>query len=70
MKLNEQQSYYEPPEHATSALEINDVALGVAGLSAFNSEKKFKIRIKSKKTAKVVDINLNFDFEYSKIITK
>ena len=70
LKLNEQQSYYEPPEDASSAFEVKDVALGVAENSAFNSDKKFKIRIKSKKTGKMVDINLNFDFEYSKIITK
>jgi hypothetical protein len=47
-------------DEAETATELLPIALGdVEGESVFS--KKFKIRIKSKKTGKVIDINMNFD---------
>ena len=62
--------YVETEDLLDSAFDLKDFSLGTAEETIFRPDRKFKIRIKSKKTGKKVDFNVRFRHENKKIITK
>ena len=53
-----QQSYINTEDESESAKNITNVKLGIADDTIWN--KKFKIRLRSKATGKLVDFNIDF----------
>ena len=53
-----------------SAFELSSVELGDSAESIFQKNRKFKIRVTSKKTGRVIDINLNYNHKHDKILVK
>jgi len=54
-------------EEFSSAFDIPDFSIGDAEQSIFQKNRKFKIRLTSKKTGRKVDINVNFNQRQEKI---
>jgi len=58
----------EGTEEPESAFDIKNFSLGVAEKSVFQGNRRFKIRLKSKKTGRVLDINTKFTHDHEKIV--
>mgnify|MGYP003149720057 CR=1 FL=1 len=61
-----------PPEEpeGDSALEVVNFTLGDAEKSVFQKNRKFKIRIKSKKTGRAIDLNIQCKHLHDKMLIK
>ena len=62
--------YEETQSDLDSAFDLKDFSLGTSDETVFRADRKFKIRIKSKKTGKKIDFNVRFNHKHEKIITK
>jgi len=62
--------YEETQFDLDSAFDLKDFSLGTSDETIFRADRKFKIRIKSKKTGKKIDFNVRFNHKHEKIITK
>tara|TARA_R110000824_G_scaffold14605_4_gene62105 strand:+ start:5994 stop:8846 length:2853 start_codon:yes stop_codon:yes gene_type:complete len=51
-----------------SAFAIEDFSIGEVDKSVFQENRKFKMRLKSKKTGRIIDFNLRFRYKQEKII--
>lgn len=51
-----------------SAVDVKNFTLGIQEKSVFQANRKFKIRIKSKKTGRAIDINLQCKHKHGKIL--
>ena len=64
------QKYEQTQEELDSAYDLEDFSLGWTEQTVFRPDRKFKIRLKSKKTGKKIDFNVRFTRKHEKIITK
>ena len=64
------QKYEDTQVELESAYDLEDFSLGWTEQTVFRPDRKFKIRLKSKKTGKKIDFNVRFTRKHEKIITK
>ena len=62
------EKYEEADFYPLSAFDLKDFSLGDAAESVFQENKKFKMRLKSKKTGRIIDINFQCKHKEEKII--
>jgi hypothetical protein len=62
--------YQTEPDDLDSAFDLKDFSIGTSEQSVFRPDRKFKIRLKSKKTGKKIDFNIRFNHKHEKIIIK